>query len=60
MRLRSLALALLITLVGLPTFAAPKQDTPTPGKVPTIIKIIRRLLPIIQPLDDPGISPPHP
>jgi|GEM_PF-3921393 hypothetical protein len=60
MRLRSLALALLITLFALPTFAAPKQDTPAPGKVPAIIRIIRRLLPIIQPLEEPGISPIHP
>lgn len=60
MRLRSLALALLITLFALPTFAAPKQDKPDPGNVPTIIKIIRRLFPILQPLDDPFISPPRP
>jgi hypothetical protein len=60
MRLRSLALALLITLFALPTFAAPRQNTPAPGMFDRIIKIIRHLLPIVQPLDDPFISPPRP
>lgn len=60
MRLRSLALALLIALFAFPSFAAPRQDPPDRGMVPAIIKIIRRLLPIIQPLDDPYISPPRP
>jgi hypothetical protein len=61
MRLRSIAFALLLTLFALPTFAAPKDDD-TPGARPVspIVRIVKIIKHLLQPLDDPYISPVRP
>jgi len=61
MRLRALALTLLLTLAALPGSAAINRDDPGPGdRTPIIVKIIRHFLHLTKPLDDPYISPTRP
>ena len=64
MRLRSLVFVLLLTLFTVPSFAGQTQDGPgsrDPGNHDSrIVRIIKHIIRILQPLDDPYISPPRP
>jgi len=60
MRLRSLVVALLLTLFALPSFAFTRdtpRDMPPREPRPPILKIIKK---IFKSLGDPVISPPRP
>ena len=56
--MRRLLMALLLALVAATATAAPRDDSDMPRHRPNLL--IRIVKIILQPLDEIGISPPHP
>jgi hypothetical protein len=59
MKKHHLATAVLVILCSTTIFAAPRSEPQSPfsGMFDRIVRVIKH---IVQPLDDFGISPPHP